>query len=255
MKNHRSGFTLIELLVVIANVTILTAFQFPVAARASEAAPPFYALQQTKESDDLFNLRLYDKKTGQTIWTRKCFGAYSPRWSFDHRSFAIVIGHIYGQNTLINGQNIFMRLLYWREGHDVQLVKYPNLFIDFDDVINLRWSPDGRRFAFIGGSTVFEAGGPYWGSLGCVNAVNGYFYFGPLSVGRYCWIDSQRIRYIARNYTPKTYRDPKTHQEVFDLIGHWERPRYWTGSYTFAEWKDPDWLRGKIRLHGRRWPW
>ncbi|MBV9852074.1 MAG: hypothetical protein JO250_20605 [Armatimonadetes bacterium] len=113
---------------------------------------------------------------------------------------------------------------------------------------DIRWSPDGRRFAFLGGSTGFDSGGPIRGALCCVDAVTGRFFFGPGGVGRYRWVGPQRLRYVVTDAVP----DPRHPQN--GGLAPWS-PRYWTGSATDRIWEDPAWLRGKARLHGQLWPW
>lgn len=216
-------------------------------------ALPAYALQQweagkhSASDEDWSILWVYNRDTGRTVWSRRCSGAYSPSWSQDHRSFAIVIGNLYA-HPRYRGQ---FRLLYWRAGHAVRLVTHPGLFADFDEAINMRWSPDGRRFAFLGGSTAFDSGGPYSGCLCCVDAVTGHFFFGPSEVGHYRWVDARRMRYLAT----RLVRD-KSPNHADDILTHVaERPHYWTGNITYKNWEALEWLRGKVRLHGRLWPW
>lgn len=210
-------------------------------------ARPAYALQQRDTGGDWAVLRVYGRKTGHTVWSRRCLGAYSLSWSQDRRSFAAVVKNIDGQPSY-SGQ---FRLLYWRAGSAVCLVTHPALFEDFDEVINLRWSPDGRRFAFLGGSTAFDSGGPYTGSLCCVDAVTGHFFFGPNDVDHYRWVGSRRLKYVAIKNLP----NPKPRPPGKGFVSAVERPRDWTGSVAGQEWEDPVWLRGKVRLHGRRRPW
>ena len=146
--------------------------------------------------------------------------------------------------------SIQFRLLYWRVGHAPRLVAYPGLFSDFDEVADLRWSPDGRRFAFLGGSTAFDTGGPIIGVLCCVDAVTGHFFFGPGGVGRFVWAGPGRLRYVVTEVVPDP-RHPHGLNGVFALKGS----GYWSGDVTDPDYEDPIWLRGKARLRGRLWPW
>jgi hypothetical protein len=148
-------------------------------------------------------------------------GVSQASWSQDHRSLAVEISNLYGYPSYL-GQ---FRLLYWRVGSPIRLVGHPEKLADFDDLINLRWSPDGRRFAFLGGSTDFESGGPYIGTLCCVDAVTGDFAVGPVEVGSYCWQGSRRLRYVPVDYT-LTRKPPYANGEYVRVT---ERPRFWSG--------------------------
>src|SRR5690349_2436121 len=101
-----SDLTLIELWVGVAITASLAALLLSTSPKAGAIERPYYDLQRTKVADDVLKLRLYDKTTGRTVWTRKCVNAYAPQWSRDHRSFATVIGHIYGQSDVFNGATV-----------------------------------------------------------------------------------------------------------------------------------------------------
>lgn len=203
-------------------------------AKSASARPPSYALQEPPARGYWSILRIYNRKTGRTVWRRKCYGAYSSSWSADHRAFAIAIGNLKGYPNYYNGQ---FRLLYWRAGESVRLVRHPELFKDFDEIgTDITWSPDNRRFAFRAGGMAT----PY-GTLCCVDAKTGRFFFGPASVETYHWLGARRLRYIVMEIQPSHKFNPD------GTFGYWvrRRPRYWSGSVTSPEWSsawaDPTW--------------
>lgn len=178
-----------------------------------------YALQQRDVGSTII-LRVYNRSTNSTVWSRRCVGVSRASWSQDHRSLTVEVGSLYEHPSDVSQ----FRLLVWRAGSPVRLLGHPEKFADFDALTNLRWSHDGRRFAFLGGSTAFESGGPYIGTLCCVDAMTGRFAIGPSEVGSYQWQGSRRLLYVPVNYV----RDRKhTNGEYVRVT---ERPRYWSGS-------------------------
>ena len=199
------------------------------------ATPRYQLLKQAAHGMVVLFLR--DTTTNRTIWHYRCIDINRVAWSGDRRALAFTIS-----------SDIYrFRLLYWRVGHRLRLAPYPKLFADFDAVADLRWSPDDRCFAFLGGNTEFDSGGPIIGTLCCVNATTGHYFFGPSNVGRFRWVSGDHLRYVPTYRTP----DRRHSHSVYTL----KPSRTWSGTVTDRVWEDPAWQRDKIHLLGRRWPW
>lgn len=86
----------------------------PIAATPVKARPAPYALAEQKvsdhkESDQQTDIRVYNRKTGQTIWKSRLAGPGIATWTPDHRAVAIV------------DDSNPRRLLLWVEGKKVRI--------------------------------------------------------------------------------------------------------------------------------------
>jgi len=138
-------------------------------AQNSPAAPPVYDLdiKKGKESEIL---RLYQRASKRTIWTRRVSFHGRVGWSTDRRALAIEIGGGTG-------------ILVWREGHTPRLFNSSPLGYDY--AMGFAWSPDHRRLLLrIGGSGSADVD---VGRLHCLN----------VETGKFSAVTSQGVRKMA----------------------------------------------------------
>jgi len=133
------------------------------APRSVESSVYALEIKDEKEPGEE-TLRLFHRRSGRTIWTRKVWWHSSIGWASDKRALAI------GANTAAGTEG---NILTWRPGGQLRVFKIPD--DDFGDYfMGFAWSPDKRRLLFrTGGSGDADID---TGLLLCLNLDNGRFY-------------------------------------------------------------------------------
>jgi len=195
---------------------------FAVHITGAFASPSPYAL--SKRVDKLqTRLRLYNRKTGHTLWKRTFLGA-STTWSNDHRALAIYTssGHLIHFNPVSFPPNDYHYSVgIWREGEKVRLYSH-QLYCTDDYIEYFLWSPDNRFVLMMtGGSGEVDIGA---GELWCINAATG--------AGRFV------CTMAANSFTGK---GPKWHGSSEILYHKWKRQRVpdWVASQTQYRYRCP----------------
>jgi len=135
------------------------------------ASPSPYALSK-RVGEKQTVLRVYNRKTGRTIWERAFLDAYTT-WPKDHRALAIYTSSgqiIHFAHTSSTPPDYHYSVGIWREGERVCL--YSRQPYCTDDYIEcFLWSPDDRFVLMMtGGSGEVDIGA---GQLWCINAKTG----------------------------------------------------------------------------------
>ncbi|MFN3652414.1 MAG: hypothetical protein ACK47B_22795 [Armatimonadota bacterium] len=110
------------------------------------ATPRRYELEQRKISDAETRLRLYNRRTGRTVWTRTIAQVEQIAWSKDGTALAVV-----DDRAGVWNRSGYFRLIYWRVGERVQVRDDLRPLERFEGLIDLEWSPDNRRLLLLGG--------------------------------------------------------------------------------------------------------
>lgn len=114
---------------------LLTAFALVSVQYAWAKQPPYVLNVVNIKHPDSVQIRLKNRTSGRTLWTRTVSDYRGAHWSSDHRAVAV-------ETTKI--------MLVWRLGHRLLKVAYPGGHAldsgpGYDYSMGYRWSPDKRH--------------------------------------------------------------------------------------------------------------
>lgn len=137
-----------------------------VSIQSAHAKQSHYVLEVMGANSPSVRIRLKNKTSGRTIWTRTVGDYRGAHWSGDHRAFAVETSNI---------------MLVWRAGHRLLTVAYPGGHAldtgpGYDYSMGYRWSPDKKHLL------------ARFGSSGDIDVNSGYFYCLKLGEHYYNWI-------------------------------------------------------------------
>jgi hypothetical protein len=157
------------------------------------AAQPF-AVEQRRLSPGHTLIRVYDRGTERTIWTRRTGNPQLVSWSADRSALAVL-------DDAWNGHDYFT-LLVWRNGERVHTIRYLPPFHRFEMIRDLIWSPDKRRLLLLGPYSQGEADQGF-NRLWCLRLHGEQTQLlSDGSVTRAQWIGTTRVRYWIGQLVP-----------------------------------------------------
>lgn len=131
-------------------------------------------------------IRLYNRKTHRTIWTRKLKYVYSRHvaWSKDKRAVALELSRD--------------KILIWRSGYRTRFLPAPRA----DYIMWLLWSPDKQRLLVGSGNSGMNM--TPTSRLFCLNIQKRRVYSSDKIVGSAVWASSRKVRYTVLSYNERT---------------------------------------------------
>jgi hypothetical protein len=180
---------------------LVTSHGKPTSTRAADT----YGAQQRWLGPDRSLIRVYNRRTGKTVWTRTTREIETVRWSPDHRALAVVDswpGTVNGDPTT---GITHWRLVAWREGQPVRVLRsLPD--VEGAEYLELSWSPDNQRWLLLIARGMGNAD-MRWFELWCLRLRDGRMErMTENAVSRVQWVGPRRIRY----WTTGSAYDPKT---------------------------------------------
>lgn len=184
---------------------------------SSRCAARTYGAQQRWLGPDRSVIRVYNRRTGKTVWTRATREIEAVQWSPDHRALAVVDswpGTLAGDPS---SSTRHWRLVAWRERQPVRIFQSLPAVED-TEYLELIWSPDDQRWLLLMASGMGDADMRRF-DLWCLRLRDGGLErVTESAVSRAEWVGAQRVRYwvTGAQLDPKTgtYRAlPKTIHE------------------------------------------
>jgi hypothetical protein len=157
-----------------------------------------YAVQQHPLGPDRTLIRVYNSRTGKTIWTRQTRDPRLIRWSADRTALAVLDERL-GED----GQEPdWYDLLVWRSGERVRTIRFLPPFRRFELVRALTWSPDKKRLLLLGPYSQGDADQGF-NALWCVRLQDDRTQLvSDAVVTRADWIGTARVRYWTGELVP-----------------------------------------------------
>lgn len=189
-----------------------------IAVRPVWAEKPTYAMDvqehlNRKTSTSTCKQRVYERRTGKSIWLRHFPGYGNITWSKDHRAVVFETGPSEQERR----RHLFdIKLVTWEAGGCVQaFFTRPPVHDDYTE--NFFWSPDKKHLLFRTGSS--GASDRDLGHLYCLNVLTHRVLLVNTATRRVQWAGNRRVKYWPINFAHGSYSSSEPYE--------YSKPRLW----------------------------